>query len=183
MGKKHKIHGHHIIENHNGVRVKTDKIIEVTPEEHHKIHKEYYEKWGFWQDKLAYQGLGGYKDKEEIIWEAQSEGGKKGRKSQIENDINVWDSETAKKISPLGHDALEKKYGYRNGNWKGRKHKTSSKIKIGKKNSIYQKGDGNSQYGTFWITDGINSKKCSNESLIPEGWSKGRKVKNINEHK
>ena len=44
MGKKHKIHGHHIIENHNGVRVKTDKIIEVTPEEHHKIHKEYYEK-------------------------------------------------------------------------------------------------------------------------------------------
>jgi len=178
-----KIHRHHIIENHNGVRVKTDKIIEVTTEEHNKIHKEYYDRWGFWQDKLAYQGLGGWKGKEEIMWEAQSKGGKEGRRWQIENDINVWDSETAKKMSSLGHDALEKKYGCRNGNWKGRNHKTSSKIRIGEKNSIHQKGDGNSQYGTFWITDGINSKKCSNESLITEGWSKGRKGKSVNQHK
>jgi hypothetical protein len=182
MRQNQKIHRHHIIENRNGVRVRTDKIIELTIEEHSQIHKEYFEKWGFWEDKLAYEGLGGYKGREELIWEAQSKGGKEGRRWQIERGINVWDSETAKKYSTKAHDSLEKKYGYRNGNWKGRKHKTSSKIKIGQKSSIHQEGSGNSQYGTFWITDGINNKKCRDESLIPKGWKKGRKGKGVNQH-
>jgi len=37
-------------------------------------------------------------------------------------------------------------------------------------------GNKNSQYGTMWITDGKENKKIKKESLIPEGWYKGRKV-------
>ena len=167
-------HRHHIIECHNGKRVKTDKIISLSIKEHAEIHKEYYGKWGFWQDKLAYEGLSGYKGKEQIIFEKQSLGGKEGRQWQIENGINIMTTERAKKWSKAAHDALEAKYGYRNGNWKGKKHKESTKAKIGKASATHQVGKGNSQHGTFWITDGVNDKKCKDESLIPNKWFRGR---------
>lgn len=38
----------------------------------------------------------------------------------------------------------------------------------------HQQGVKNSQYGTMWITNGIDSKKISKEEQIPEGWKKGR---------
>lgn len=41
-----------------------------------------------------------------------------------------------------------------------------SKSKIGNKNS---------QFGTMWITNGIENKKIKEENIIPEGWYKGRK--------
>jgi hypothetical protein len=40
-----------------------------------------------------------------------------------------------------------------------------------------QKGKKNSQYNTMWITNGNISKKISKESIIPDGWVKGRKSK------
>jgi hypothetical protein len=41
-----------------------------------------------------------------------------------------------------------------------------SKSKIGNKNS---------QFGTFWITDGFENKKLKKDQPIPKGWYKGRK--------
>lgn len=38
-------------------------------------------------------------------------------------------------------------------------------------------GDKNSQFGSFWITDGIVNKKIKNIDSIPEGWYKGRVFK------
>lgn len=35
-------------------------------------------------------------------------------------------------------------------------------------------GEKNSQFGTSWITNGVESKKIKNADSIPEGWSKGR---------
>jgi group I intron endonuclease len=63
--------------------------------------------------------------------------------------------------------------------WIGKKHKEESKKKIGEKNSIHQKGLGNSQYGTMWITNGIESIRIKKNDIIPEGWKKGRVIKNI----
>jgi hypothetical protein len=40
----------------------------------------------------------------------------------------------------------------------------------------HQQGTTNSQYGTMWITNGIDNKKIKSTDTIPEGWSKGRKV-------
>ena len=50
---------------------------------------------------------------------------------------------------------------------------------VGMLNSTYQSGEGNSQYGTQWIySDGEKtSKKIRVTDDIPDGWTKGRKIK------
>jgi hypothetical protein len=62
--------------------------------------------------------------------------------------------------------------------FRGKKHTDETKKLIGQKNSINQKGEKNSQFGTYWVTkNGIN-KKIKKETLndyISEGWVKGRK--------
>ena len=66
--------------------------------------------------------------------------------------------------------------------WTGRKHKEESKRKIGEKNAVHQKGEGNSQYGTCWIYHpeekrNAKIKKEDIEIWIQKGWIKGRKIK------
>lgn len=45
-----------------------------------------------------------------------------------------------------------------------------------------QRGKGNSQFGTFWITDGVNSKKIKKNEDIPNGWYKGRTIIQLKFH-
>ena len=68
------------------------------------------------------------------------------------------------------------------GIWVGRHHKESTKKKIGAVTSNAQKGAGNSQYGTCWISNTLIKKsiKIKKEFLydcISEGWIKKRIIK------
>lgn len=65
----------------------------------------------------------------------------------------------------------------KNIDWTGKKHKEESKKKIGEKNSIHQKKEKNSQFGTCWITNGIENKKILKNSTLPDGWYLGRIMK------
>ncbi len=65
-------HSHHIIPKHAGGTDSPDNIARLTVEEHAEAHRLLYEKYGRWQDKIAYEGLLGFKGKEEIIKEIQS---------------------------------------------------------------------------------------------------------------
>ena len=56
-------------------------------------------------------------------------------------------------------------------------HTEETKRTIGSKNSVYQSGSGNSQYGTMWITNGSENKKLDKTLQIPDGWRKGRVMK------
>ena len=58
--------------------------------------------------------------------------------------------------------------------WQGKHHRDETKKKIGEANSIKQKGNLNSQFGTCWITNGIENKKVKKENEIPAGWVLGR---------
>lgn len=58
--------------------------------------------------------------------------------------------------------------------FKGKTHTQETKNKIGSKNSIHQSGQGNSQFGKMWITNGVESKKIKKTDSIPDGWRKGR---------
>ena len=60
--------------------------------------------------------------------------------------------------------------------WLGKKHSEETKRKISEiaKQRI---GDKNSQYGTCWITNGVENKKIKKSQPIPNGWVKGRITK------
>jgi group I intron endonuclease len=63
--------------------------------------------------------------------------------------------------------------------FRNKKHKEESKKLIGEKNSIKQKGEKNSQYGTCWITNNTENKKIKKVDLsiyLDSGWIKGRKM-------
>lgn len=77
-------------------------------------------------------------------------------------------------IAKKGIIAIKEKYP--NGTFYGRTHDIKSKEAIGKANSIHQKGEGNSRYGTIWIhnIDLKQSKNIEKNCPIPKGWLKGR---------
>ncbi len=59
--------------------------------------------------------------------------------------------------------------------WIGKKHKQETIEKM--KESAVDRGLGknNSQYGTCWITNGIENKKIKKTDSVPMGWELGRK--------
>jgi hypothetical protein len=64
--------------------------------------------------------------------------------------------------------------------WTNKKHTIETKEKIGLKNSILQKGEKNSQFGSCWITKENKNKKIKKEELenyLSNGWEKGRFIK------
>ena len=67
-------------------------------------------------------------------------------------------------------------------NFKNKKHSDETKKIIAEKNSISQKGDKNSQYGKIWIKKDSQSIKISKSEIdqyFLDGWTKGRKMKNL----
>jgi len=125
---------------------------------------------------LTVGGTGGF-----ISVEGVKKGGKVGltRKLKEEKVLKTeWYQDYVKKHS------YGIKKSYLNGNrekrqplnWEGKKHKEESKKKIGEKNSIKQSGGGNSQFGTYWITNEKENKKIHKGDLIPDGWKLGRKI-------
>jgi len=56
----------------------------------------------------------------------------------------------------------------------GKRVTEEHKKRIGLGNSIKQKGERNSQFGTIWITNGKLNKKIKKEEPIPSDWKKGR---------
>lgn len=111
------------------------------------------------------------------------------------NNGRFLTSEKAKEIGIKGYKATYEKYGkdwikqksikanesmkikYPNGTFYGKKHSLETKKIIGQKNSISSKGKNNSQYGTIWITDGVDNKKILKDDVIPQGWKRGRTIK------
>jgi len=71
-------HMHHIVPKHMGGTDDPSNLIELTVEEHAEAHRVLYEKYGHWEDKLAWQGLAGLIDKEELVKQMLSEAGRKG---------------------------------------------------------------------------------------------------------
>ena len=81
------IHQHHLIENKDGQRFRTDTTIPLSVKEHADIHKQYYETWGFHEDYVAWKTLSGQIGKEELFIETSRIGGlnNKGKKKTREH--------------------------------------------------------------------------------------------------
>ena len=75
--------------------------------------------------------------------------------------------------------AMKEYLKFNDNGFKGKSHTEEFKERIGKINSIKQKGSNNSQYGNMWIYS-LEEKMCKcikKDDDIPEGWYKGRKMK------
>jgi len=58
----------------------------------------------------------------------------------------------------------------------GKSHTEETKAKMRAAAVDHGQGEANSQFGTMWITNGIENKKIKKSSDIPEGWARGRKM-------
>jgi group I intron endonuclease len=61
----------------------------------------------------------------------------------------------------------------------GKSHSEQTKNIIGSKNSVSQRGNKNSQYGTRWITDGQKNMKIKFNTALPDGWKLGRVLRKV----
>lgn len=52
-------------------------------------------------------------------------------------------------------------------------HSIETRLKLADKN----RGEGNSQWGTIWITNGPERRKIKSDDPMPDGWSRAKKVK------
>lgn len=90
----------------------------------------------------------------------------------------IFAAEESKKISLAFTDSrrLEQSKRLRGNKFAlGYKHSEETKEKIGKISSLHQKGNGNSQFGSYWITNGVNNLKWRDEKgSLPCGYHKGR---------
>lgn len=58
--------------------------------------------------------------------------------------------------------------------WKGKKHKSETRMKMSETSKGTGIGKNNSQFGTCWITNGIKNKKMKGDGTLPNGWKLGR---------
>lgn len=80
-----------------------------------------------------------------------------------------WRSLHAKKLAASSSNLLKC-------NWSGRKHSEATKAKMSASHQGKRAGAKNGQYGTMWITNGMESRKILRDEAIPEGWRQGRKM-------
>jgi len=110
------------------------------------------------------------------------------KSNQVQKEIAKnnpeWVKQKSEKISKgnkLAHKEGRMK-SFTGQEFKGKKHSDETKKKIGKANSKYQKGEGNSQFGSMWIyslEEKLNKKIKKDEfpNYENNGWIKGRKMK------
>ena len=87
------------------------------------------------------------------------------------------DSESYKKWCKNLSISSKKYYENHENSFKNKTHTEEAKKKIGKANSVKQKGSGNSNFGKCWITNGTENKSIKKEQLdewIEKGYYKGR---------
>lgn len=129
--------------------------------------------------------LGGKGFETEEICRKAGKLGNDNFKKRLESDEQFRDN-FSKKLSESNRD---KPRGYcKNPEvgtkaWIGKSHKEETKSIIGEKNSIRQKGNKNSQFGTLWVNKEGIDKKIKEEEIgfyLKNGWAKGRNLKMSN---
>lgn len=153
--------------------------------------------------KLAINKYGIEKFKKKVLYECKSKEEMDAKEKEIVTHLFVcrkdtynlakggkggWHSIVKIKNDPeyreywhkLQSDKMKRKHAlglFKYDNFRGKKHTQEYKDKIGRINSIRQRGKNNSHYGTMWITNGIDSTRIKKYGTIPIGWYKGRIIR------
>lgn len=193
-------HKHHYLPKHAGGSNHPSNLTVVTIQNHALFH---YERWilcGDESDRIAWLALSGMISKEDVIKHALKLGRKKAdlaikSKYGVDNIMEVFwvvDKAIEKRkkfyaqhpelISDFrststreaAKKALVKKYGVDNAS-----KLPHVKTIISEKAKVHQSGEGNSQWGTMWVTNGVLNMKIKQSDIIPQGFKPGRKIKRV----
>jgi hypothetical protein len=117
-------HKHHIIESHNGKRIRTDKTILVTIEKHAQYHKGYWEKWGFQEDRVAWLSLTEQLKNPELFVETSRIGGlnNRGKPKSEEHKRKISKSLKGRMYGPQGEKRRKKISESMKGNINSKNH-------------------------------------------------------------
>ena len=154
-------------------------IVELTIKEHAEAHRILYETYGNEKDKVAWQGLAGLIPKSEIMRDLHKLGRKKADDIMKEKYgiVNPGQLPHNRRRTSEQNRRLHAEGRMSAPDWTGKTHSEETKKLIGMKNSISQSGSRNSQFGTMWITNGMENKKINKEDLdkwVSLGYTKGR---------
>lgn len=119
---------------------------------------------------LMVGGKGGFISKEQQHYRASCGG--KAHAFKVKNDV-----EFRKIHNKIVGESMRKNHErgiIKYNTFIGKHHTKETKKKMSEKGKL-RTGDKNSQFGTYWITNGIENKKIKNNDFIPLGWNKGRK--------
>lgn len=155
------LHKHHIIPRYMGGSDDPSNLVMLTVEEHAEEHRKLFELYGNQKDYLAWKGLLGLMKKEDIVKELLSMVGHRNVESgHLQN------------ISSLGGHATYEKH----------KEKIDETLKQNAHRAKGKKGKewGGARRKWIWINDGSVNKKILADSVIPEGFNKGRLMGHLN---
>jgi len=127
---------------------------------------------------LVVGGLGGNFKNEKHKYNFHANGGKRVRKIFREKHLDKFynDIEYGKKWFENYHEAIKNKRHGEDNHFFNKTHNDETKKKIGQNSSLKQKRSNNSQFGTCWITNGIENKKIKKGENIPNDWKVGRVI-------
>ena len=165
------MHIHHIIPRHAGGTDDPSNLIELTVAEHAEAHRVLYETHGRKQDWLAWKGLLGEVEKEDIVREARKLG---GLNSSSRADNPFKSKEWQKANNPRLDREQQLLYNKLSNTPEAIAKKKATFKEIG-----HQQGSNNSQYGKRWIHSLIekSSKRIDKNDPLPKDWLEGRKMK------
>jgi hypothetical protein len=143
-------HKHHIVPKHAGGTDEPSNIVELTVEEHAQAHKELWEKYGRWQDKVAWLCLSKQVTKDEAS-------------RLIISEANLGHKRNIGKNNPMF----------------GKTHTSDARKRIGKATKLRETGKKHgprSEETKRKISEALKGKKKSKEHV--EKMSNGRKGEN-----
>jgi hypothetical protein len=155
-------------------------LVELSVLEHAEAHRQLYLKHNKEEDRLAWLALSGQASKEQIV----KEGKKIGRQNANESLEKRYGPDWRRVVSQKGRAALQdilevdpdylKKRNKKS--FLNKKHTDETKEKMSQSAKGKGQGEKNSQFGTYWITNGVENKKIKKTDTIPLGWYKGRNL-------
>lgn len=158
-------HKHHIIPRHAGGSDDPSNLVELTPAEHAEAHRLLFEKYGRWQDEVAWKGLVKIDENFDAVKESISKGGQKGAaKSNLR-----WADPTEKEKQSVRMKEWASKRNFAK-TWKGKQYE------ITYPNGIIEIVEGLRQ----WCLDkGFNANTFANACLRGTKTNGGFSIKRI----
>lgn len=122
---------------------------------------------------------GGYMNEEHMMKCVKAAAKSTNQKRWVDDrERNIKELSERMKIRLADSKIKEKQLSGITGYWEGKNLPNKTKQKISETRKKYEigKGNTNSQYGTCWITNEIESKKINKHDEVPNGWRLGRKM-------